>query len=62
MPQVMAGDVNGSGVVDVSDVTAEVNFILGTKSAGYNPIVVDINADQSFDVSDVTSLINSILE
>ena len=61
-PQVMAGDVNGSGVVDVSDVTAEVNFILGTKSAGYNPNVVDINADQSFDVSDVTSLINSILE
>ena len=61
-PQVMAGDVNGSGVVDVSDVTAEVNIILGTKSAGYNPIVVDINADQSFDVSDVTSLINSILE
>ena len=56
------GDANIDGVVDVSDVTAEVNIILGTKSAGYNPIVVDINADRSFDVSDVTSLINSILE
>lgn len=62
LPQVTAGDVNGSGVVDVSDVTAEVNLILGTKPAGYNPVVVDLNGDQKIDVSDITALVNMILE
>ncbi|MGM9868837.1 MAG: dockerin type I repeat-containing protein [Sodaliphilus sp.] len=62
LPQVTAGDVNGSGVVDVSDVTAEVNLILGTKPAGYNPVVVDLNGDQKIDVSDITALVNVILE
>lgn len=53
------GDVNGDGIVDVSDVTALINMILGTTPA--NLEVADINADGILDVTDVTALINEIL-
>lgn len=53
------GDVNGDGNVDVSDVTALINMILGTTPA--NLEVADINADGILDVTDVTALINEIL-
>lgn len=53
------GDVNGDGNVDVSDVTALINMILGTTPADLK--VADINADGILDVTDVTALINEIL-
>lgn len=53
------GDVNGDGIVDVSDVTALINMILGTTPADLE--VADINADGILDVTDVTALINEIL-
>lgn len=62
LPEVTAGDTNGDGVVDVSDVTAVVNFILGQKQEGYNPVAVDVNGDTVVDVTDVTALINLILK
>ena len=56
---VITGDVNGDGEVNVSDVTALINKILGT--ADYSDAVCDINADGTINVSDVTALINIIL-
>lgn len=53
------GDVNGDGIVNVSDVTALINYILGTSE--YSRIVCDVNQDQEVNVSDVTFLINLIL-
>lgn len=53
------GDVNGDGNVDVSDVTALINMILGATPADLE--VADINADGILDVTDVTALINAIL-
>ena len=57
--QTLRGDVNGDGTVDVSDVTALINMILGTTPADLK--VADINADGILDVTDVTALINEIL-
>lgn len=54
------GDINGDGVVNVSDVTALVNMILG--EAEYDQKACDINCDGVVNVSDVTALINTILE
>ena len=54
------GDINADGIVDVSDVTALINHILGT--ATYPAEVGDINADGSIDVSDVTTLITHLLQ
>ncbi|MDO4511707.1 MAG: family 10 glycosylhydrolase [Bacteroidales bacterium] len=53
------GDVNEDGEVNVSDVTALINRILGT--AEYPDEACDINADGVVNVSDVTALINLIL-
>ncbi|MDO4970510.1 MAG: glycosyl hydrolase 53 family protein [Bacteroidales bacterium] len=53
------GDVDANGTVDVSDVTALINKILG--SADYVASRCDVNADGKIDVSDATTLINIIL-
>lgn len=53
------GDINVDGVVNVSDVTALINKILGT--ADFSDELCDINADGVVNVSDVTALINMIL-
>ena len=53
------GDVNGDGKINVSDVTALVNMILGTIPK--NEAVADINGDGKVNVSDVTALVNLIL-
>ena len=55
----MPGDVNGDGKVNVSDVTALVNMILGTIPKDLDR--GDINGDGNVNVSDVTALINIIL-
>lgn len=54
------GDINEDGVVDVTDVTALINSILGTKNVQVS--VADINGDGEVNVTDVTSLINLILQ
>ena len=54
------GDINGDGEVNVSDVTALINKILG--SSAYTDAVCDINGDGEINVSDVTALINMILK
>ena len=56
----LVGDVNGDGKVNVSDVTALINMILGTLPIDKDR--ADINTDDKVNVSDVTSLINIILQ
>ena len=56
----VVGDINGDVTVDVSDVTALINKILGTSD--YTDEVCDINGDGEINVSDVTQLINQILQ
>ncbi|MDO4512168.1 MAG: glycosyl hydrolase 53 family protein [Bacteroidales bacterium] len=53
------GDIDGNGQVNVSDVTALVNKILGV--ASYDDARCDVNADGQVNVSDVTTLVNIIL-
>ena len=53
------GDVNGDGRVNVSDVTALVNMILGVQTV--NLARADVDGNGRLNVSDVTRLINIIL-
>ena len=59
IPEERKGDINGDGVVNVSDVTSLINHILGTELRPVNRC--DLNADAEVNVSDVTTLINLIL-
>ena len=53
------GDTNGDGKVNVTDVTALVNMILGVIPK--DEARADINGDGKVNVSDVTALVNIIL-
>ena len=55
----LAGDVNGDGRVNVSDVSTLINMILGLEAM--NQERADVNGDGRVNVSDVTALINIIL-
>lgn len=55
----VVGDINGDGVVNVSDVTALVNMILGLAASDLD--VADMNGDGLIDSGDVTVLVNLII-
>ena len=55
----VAGDVNGDGSVNVSDVTALVNMILGVIPK--DETLADVDGNGTVNVSDVTALVNIIL-
>ena len=54
----LVGDVNLDGLVDISDVVALVNMILGTTEKN---APADVNNDGQVDISDVVALVNIIL-
>ena len=57
------GDVNLDGSVDVLDVVVLVNYILGNISFDENQIIIsDTNQDGSLDVMDIVILVGSILD
>jgi len=55
----LRGDVNGDGSVNISDVTALIDLLLGGGSIS-NP-AADCNQDSSVNISDVTTLIDYLL-
>ena len=59
IPGSLTGDVNGDGKINVTDVTALVNMILGVIPK--NLELGDINGDGKLNVTDVTALVNIIL-
>lgn len=54
------GDVNNDGLVDISDATALINYLL-TGDADINMLAADLNNDGLVDISDATALINYLL-
>ncbi len=56
------GDANNDKAVDVADVVAIVNYILGEPDAGFNEAAADVNGDGKIDVDDVVAVVNIILE
>ena len=57
---ILLGDVNGDGRVNVSDVTALINHILGIPDS-FVEAAADVLTDGRINVSDVSALINIIL-
>ena len=60
----VVGDVTRDGKVDISDVTATIDIVLGKDSTEpyvYDHVAADMNQDGTIDISDVTSLIDFVL-
>lgn len=59
--ETIAGDLNGDGAVDVSDVNLLINVVLGKSPVSDLKGTADLNGDGAHDVSDVNAVINIIL-
>jgi hypothetical protein len=60
VPDVMRGDVNQDGQVNISDVTLLINHII-TSQGGIDLVAADVNFDNFVNISDATILINYLL-
>lgn len=54
-------DLNGDGSIDVADVVAMIDFVLGKNPQPFDLEVADVNGDGIIDVNDVVALINYLL-
>jgi len=59
--QIIPGDANGDGAVNVTDIVEMVNYILGKPSANFNKEAADVNSDGEVNVTDIVSVVNIIL-
>ena len=57
----LRGDVNGDNNVNISDVTALIDYLLRDNASSINLDNADVNQDESISISDVTILINYLL-
>jgi len=58
MPATMAGDVNGDGEVNISDINALIDVIV----TGQDAPAADVNGDGEVSISDINAVIDIILE
>ncbi|MBQ9555648.1 MAG: C10 family peptidase [Muribaculaceae bacterium] len=59
-PEVLRGDVDNDGRVNIDDVTALIDYLLGS-SGGINLQAADVDADGKVNIDDVTTLIDMLL-
>ena len=57
----LLGDVNDDGSIDISDITALANYILGNIPPVFIEQAADVNGDGDINISDITLLVNYIL-
>ena len=60
-PQTMQGDVNGDGLINISDATALTNYLLGSTVNPFIEANADVSQDGIINITDLTSLINYLL-
>ena len=56
------GDVNGDGLVNVTDIVATVNFIMEKPSDNFNEDAADLNGDGKVNVTDIVKMVSIIMD
>lgn len=57
----LRGDVDGDGLINITDVTVMIDYLLSGNTAGINLDNADCNLDSNINISDVTTLIDYLL-
>ena len=60
-PDFILGDVDGNGRVEVTDVTALINYIMSEGAIEINEDAADLSDDDEISITDLTMLINMIM-
>ena len=60
-PEFIRGDVNGDKLVNITDVTVLINYLLTDDATGLDLNAADCNQDETISIADVTRLINFLL-
>ena len=55
------GDVNMDGSISIADVSALIDYLLGTQADNFDIIAADVNQDSVISIGDVTELIDILL-
>ena len=58
---VIPGDVNSDGLVNISDVTTMISYVLGRPQSDFDVTAADLNNDGDINIADVTSVISIVL-
>ena len=58
----LKGDANEDGLINISDITAIINYILQKETGKFNVSNADFNDDGLINMTDVTDIINLILQ
>lgn len=61
-PTSIKGDVNGDGLVNVTDIVATVNYIMEKPSDDFNEEAADLNGDGLVNVTDIVMMVKIIME
>jgi hypothetical protein len=59
--QIIAGDVNFDGEVNISDVTILIDYLLNPDDVHIDSVAADVNTDGEINISDVTGIIDILL-
>lgn len=57
-----AGDVNGDGKVDATDIVEVVKYIMGKPSANFSKQAADVNNDNVINIADIIQIADIILK
>lgn len=60
-PAVLLGDADDNGKVDIADLTAIIDYLLGMDVSPFNPTNADVSGDGRVGIDDVTDLIDLLL-
>ena len=58
---IVTGDANADGEVNVTDIVATVNKIMGHEDASFNMTAADVNKDGEINVTDIVMMVNIIM-
>ena len=57
----LIGDVNGDGEVNIGDISAIIDYILGTATESFNTEAADVNLDGEINIADVAAIVDMLL-
>ena len=60
-PGVLPGDVDGSGNINIADVTVLIDYLLSGNSDSISLSAADVDGDNQINIADVTALIDKLL-